>query len=431
FHPARGPRRVVHLVHGWPPWNYAGTEVYARRLALSQAARRDVAVYARFADAERELGEALEVMDGGVRVRLMVNNFTQRNPLSRNALHDRRLAADFRRFLAETRPDLIHVHHLAGHAATLMGVAAERGVPVLYQIQDWWAPCARANLFDAGRRLCSGPAPAKCAACLPLTALPPATLLNGLLHAARARLTRREMRRADAFVMGSEALRDSFLALGWLRSGDDAQVIPYGVERPAIPATSAPERTDVPSHPLRFGFIGSLLPHKGVHLAVAAFRGADPARATLTVWGDPHVSPAYRTELDTLASPAVRFAGRFEEERRRETFAGLDVLLVPSLGLESFGLVAREALAEGVPVLASRRGALAELFADGPPCGALFDPEDPGELAAWIERLTADPGIVAGWRDSQPPVKGMQEHAEEIEAVYERLLASSRRRAAA
>jgi len=418
--PARGPRRVVHLIHGWPPWNHAGTEVYARRLALRQAARREVAVYARIADPERELGEALELMDGGARVRLVVNNFTQRDPLSRNALHDRRLAADFRRFLAEAGPDLIHVHHLAGHAATLMSVAAERGVPILYQVQDWWAPCARANLFDAARRLCSGPGPAKCTACLPLTGLPPAPVLNRLLHAARARLTRREMRRADAFVMGSQAIRDSFLALGWLRPEDDVRVIPYGIERPAGPA---PRRTGIPDRPLRFGLIGSLLPHKGIHLAVAAFRGVDPARATLCVWGDPQISPAYTAELAALASPAVRFAGRFDEARRRETFAALDVLLVPSLGLESFGLVAREALAEGVPVLASRRGALAELFdGPGPPWGALFDPEDPGELSAWIEGLTASPEIVAGWRDALPAVKGMEEHAEEIEALYERLV---------
>ncbi|HEX3554151.1 MAG TPA: glycosyltransferase [Thermoanaerobaculia bacterium] len=424
--PARGPRRVVHLVHGWPPWNHAGTEVYARRLALRQAARREVAVYARIADPGRELGEALELMDGGARVRLVVNNFTQRDPLSRNALHDRRLAADFRRFLAATRPDLIHVHHLAGHAATLMGVAAERGVPILYQVQDWWAPCARGNLLDAQRRLCSGPSPGKCTACLPLTGLPPAAVLNRLLHAARARLTRWEIHRADAFVLGSRAIRDSYLALGWLRPEDDVQVIPYGVERPAMPATG---RTGVPDRPLRFGLIGSLLPHKGIHLAVAAFRGVDPARATLCVWGDPRISPAYTAELAALASPAVRFAGRFDEERRREIFAALDVLLVPSLGLESFGLVAREALAEGVPVVASRRGALAELFdiPAGPPCGALFDPEDPAELREWIERLTARPEIVAGWRDALPPVKGMDEHAEEIENLYERLLTQGMR----
>ncbi|HEY4594627.1 MAG TPA: glycosyltransferase, partial [Thermoanaerobaculia bacterium] len=48
--PSRGPRRVLHLVHGWPPWSSAGTEIYARRLALRQAAWREVAVYGRIAD---------------------------------------------------------------------------------------------------------------------------------------------------------------------------------------------------------------------------------------------------------------------------------------------------------------------------------------------------------------------------------------------
>jgi GT2 family glycosyltransferase/glycosyltransferase involved in cell wall biosynthesis len=418
----RGPRRILHLVHGWPPWNPAGTEVYARRLALRQTAWREVTVYARLADPGREIGEALEVCDGGARVRLAVNNFTQRDPLSRNALHDRRLAADFAALLAETRPELLHVHHLAGHAATLPGLAARRRIPILFQIQDWWAPCARANLLDAGRRLCSGPAAGKCTACLPLTRLPPAPLLNRALYAARGRLTRGALRHADAFVMGSHAIQASFRELGWLRPGDRAFVIPYGIERAAAAPGERARRP--PGSPLRFGVIGSILPHKGIHLAVAAFRGVDPARATLQVWGDLAVSPSYTAEIAALASPAVRFAGRFDEAARGEVFAGLDVLVVPSLGLESFGLVAREALAEGVPVLAARRGALAELFdpAAGPPCGALFDPEDPGELSGWIERLMAAPEIVAAWAADPPAVKGMDEHAEEIERVYADIL---------
>jgi GT2 family glycosyltransferase len=420
---AGGPRRVLHLVHGWPPWNPAGTEVYARRLALRQAAWRDVTVYARMADPGRGLGEALEVEDGGVRVRLAVNNFTQRDPLSRNALHDHRLAADFRRLLEEERPDLLHVHHLAGHAATLPGVAARRGIPILYQVQDWWSPCARANLLDDDWRLCSGPAPAKCSACLPLTGLPPAPLLNRALYAARGRLTRRALRQADALVMGSQAIHRSYLDLGWLRPGDRVFVIPYGIERPS---GERPERRP-PGTPLRFGIIGSILPHKGIHMAFRAFQGVDPAAATLEVWGDPEASILYKAALTVLSSPAVRLAGRFDEERRREIFAGIDVLIVPSLGLESFGLAAREALAEGVPVLAARRGALAELF-DGQsePCGALFNPEDPEELRGWVTRLAARPEVVAAWAASAPPVKEMDEHAEEIEGVYEQILATRR-----
>lgn len=414
----REPGRVVHLVHGWPPWNSAGTEVYAQRLVRRQTAWRDVAVYARVADRGRDLGEATELWDAGARVRLVVNNFTQRDPLSRNAFHDRRLAADFRRFLAETNPRLVHVHHLAGHAATLVREAVRRGVPVLYQVQDWWAPCARTNLLDAWRQLCSGPSAAKCSVCLPLTGLPGAPVLNRLLYAGRFRLMKRELRRADAYVMGSWAIHESYLRLGYLRPGDRVFVIPYGIERPMASESQGAEG------PLRFGLIGSILPHKGIHVAVAAFRGADPSRATLRIWGDPSISPSYTAELKATASPAVCFEGRFDEERRAEIFAGIDILLLPSLGLESFGLVAREALAAGVPVLASRRGALEELFdpAAGPPCGALFDPEDPDELRQWVERLVERPEIVAGWRAARPAVKGMDEHAEEIEAVYDRIV---------
>lgn len=391
--PARAPERVLHLVHGWPPWNSAGTEIYAAGLVRRQARHREVAVYARIADPRRAKGDAVELLDHGARVRLVVNNFTQRDPLSRNALRDRAVELDFARLLDEARPQVLHVHHLAGHAASLAGVARRRRIPILFQIQDWWQPCARVNLLDARGRLCSGPGLAKCAACRPLTGLP---LLNRTLYRYRFALMKDVLRSADALVMGSRFLHQSYVGLGYLRPEDPAFIIPYGVElAPRLPRSRRKEQ------PLRFGVIGSALPHKGIHVARAAFEGIDPERATLTVWGSPP----------------------FEEERKPGIFAQMDVLLVPSLGLESFGLVAREAMHHGVPVLASRRGALPEMFdgADGR-YGALFDPEDPAELRAWIERLAAEPEIVDRWAAALPAVKGMDEHAEEIEAVYERVL---------
>ncbi|HXO20364.1 MAG TPA: glycosyltransferase [Thermoanaerobaculia bacterium] len=425
----RPPERVLHIVHGWPPYNQAGTEIYAAGLARSQAARREVAVYARIADPERQLGDAVELLDGGVRVRLAVNNFTQRDPLSRNAIADRGLDADLRRLLAGFDPLLVHVHHLAGHAASLLEVVARRRprIPIVYQVQDWWAACARSNLLDRQRRLCPGPAPGRCARCLALTALPPAPLLNRALYALRARRMRRALSRADAFVMGSRFIADSYRRLGLLHPGDRVRVLPYGVataDRGAPPAPAGP-----PALPLRFGFLGSLLPHKGLHVAVAAFRDIDPREATLTAWGDPAISPAYAAELEAGGGlpPAVRLAGTFREEEKDAVFAGLDVLLVPSIGLESFGLAAREAMARGVPVVASRLGALTEALEvlEGRECGALFAPGDARELRAWIDRLVADPGIVSAWRRNLPPVKGLEAHAEEIEAVYEEVLAAA------
>ncbi len=419
--PGRGPKKVVHLVHGWPPWSLAGTELYAAWLARRQASHREVAVYARIADPARELGDAVELIDAGARVRLMANNFVQRDPRSRNALSDRALERDFGRFLDEERPDLLHIHHLAGHAATLPREAQRRGIPVLYQVQDWWTVCARANLLDARRHACSGPGLGKCSRCLPLTTLPGAALWNPLLYAERGRLLYAALRKADARVAGSRFLAESLRAL--LQAPTlPIEVIPYGVALSDAPHAAVRADRDPARLPLRFGFLGSILPHKGLHVAAQAFAGIDPARARLVIYGDRQIDPAYAAEVGRIGGPILEWHGRFAEEEKAAIIGQLDALVVPSLGLESFGLAAREAMAVGTPVLAARRGALAELPLDALDCGAFFDPEIPADLRTAIERLIATPPILDGWRARLPRIIGMDEHAEAIEDLYQALL---------
>jgi glycosyltransferase involved in cell wall biosynthesis len=245
-----------------------------------------------------------------------------------------------------------------------------------------------------------------------------------MLYIYRARAIKRALRRVDAFVMGSRFIRQSYLDLGYLWPDAPIHIIPYGVEMPASSAGPTPlaRPPRVAGAPLRFGMIGSILPHKGVHLAVAAFAGIDPAHATLTVWGDPAIDAAYTGELAAMRGPGTELRGRFADEEKPAVFATMDVLLLPSLGLESFGLVAREAMLHGVPVLASDRGALSDLLADGEG-GALFDPDDPAALRGWVERLIADPATLDRWSERLPLIKSADAHAEEIEEVYDRIVA--------
>ena len=126
-----------------------------------------------------------------------------------------------------------------------------------------------------------------------------------------------------------------------------------------------------------------------------------------------------------MASPAVRFSGSIPEAEKTRHLSGFDVLVVPSLGLESFGLAAREGMALGVPVLASRRGALTEAFDDGV-CGAYFEPGDAAGLRVWVDRLSERPEMVAEWARRLPAMKTMDAHAEEIEAVYQQVMATRR-----
>jgi glycosyltransferase involved in cell wall biosynthesis len=409
-------RRVLHIVHGWPPFNHAGTEIYARWLATSQVARHDVSVYSRIGDPHRCTRETSAYLDRGIDARLVVNNFDQRNPLARNAMVNLGLERDLTGFLERTRPELIHFHHLSGLSASLLRAAARDGRPIIYQVQDWWALCPRANLVRGDHSLCSGPGLNACSRCLPLTGLPPAPLLNRLLYLVRRRLLIRMLGLASTYVMGSQAIKRWYQEAGMLAPGAPVHVLPYGVP----PATEL--RRQPSQLPLRFGYIGSIMPHKGVHVAVKAFHGLSQDQAELRIWGNPTILPEYSRQLDSLATPGtVKLMGTFAEADKGSVLSQLDILLVPSIGLESFGIVAREAMAAGVPVLASRHGALAELEIDGR-CGALIAPGDSDALRSWIDRLIADPEIIDRWRSALPHVKTTEEHALEIEQIYQELL---------
>src|SRR6185503_11585147 len=126
------------------------------------------------------------------------------------------------------------------------------------------------------------------------------------LHALRRRRMRQALAAADVLVAGSRFLADSYALLDGVPPGQRIRVIPYGVETDGLPAIAAAREAVAVGFrlPLRCGFIGSLMPHKGAHVAVAAFAGVDPSKARLEVWGDPAADPGYARRLETLAGPA-------------------------------------------------------------------------------------------------------------------------------
>jgi len=391
--------RIVHLVHGWPPFQQAGTELYASWLVRQQRHANHVAVYTRGADPARDEREAVELCDGGVRVRVVTNNFTARDAFRRNALRDRLLERDFERFLAEERPDLLHIHHLAGHTFSLANVAQRLGIPIVLSVQDWWFLCARVNLLHRDGNRCSGPALDKCARCATLTKIAPAPITNRLLHGLRLSAARQAFAAADAYVAGSDAIREDYVRAGMVPPSTPFHVIPYGID--FDPPTRPPREA---ARPIRFGYVGSIGPHKGVHVAVEAMRGFDPGEATLRIWGDDSALPEYADSLRQRAGPAVVFEGSFREEQKESVYASMDVLLVPSIGRESFGLAAREAMASGVPVIASAGSALSEMFTPGT-CGDFFPVGDAAALHALLRSLADDPGIVERWAARLPRPK--------------------------
>lgn len=175
-------------------------------------------------------------------------------------------------------------------------------------------------------------------------------------------LARPILRRAAVVVAGSEALAADARALG----AHDVRVVPTGVP---IPPEVVP--SEEPPHIL---FVGRLSEEKGVLELADAARGLP-----LVVAGSGHLVSRVPGVVGPV--PPRELGGYYDRAA---------VVAVPSRR-EGYGLVAREAMAHGRPVVASAVGGLLEAIEDGV-TGVLVPPRDVAALRQALEELLADAG---------------------------------------
>jgi D-inositol-3-phosphate glycosyltransferase len=147
-------------------------------------------------------------------------------------------------------------------------------------------------------------------------------------------------------------------------------------------------------------FVGRIQPLKGLDVAVRALDALDDRRAVLVVVGGAsgvtgaaEVERVQKLLAELGRSQQVRFVDPQPHHLLSTYYRAADVVLVPSRS-ESFGLVALEAAACGVPVVAAAVGGLRTLV-DHERTGFLVEGRDPTMFAEHVERLVADPTLRA------------------------------------
>jgi glycosyltransferase involved in cell wall biosynthesis len=417
---------ILQVVHQFPPERLGGTEIYTLSLSRALAGRgHQVTVVHGLHDAVNcpPLAETARV-DG---LRVFRFQPVAANPLRLfiRSFDNPPVEAAFTDLLRQLRPDVVHFQHLKGLSARLVGISRRAGLPAVWTLHDYWAFCGNAQLIRPRNHTCGGPRLwLNCADCAAARVGAPAAILAApgvaLLFAYRDRLLRQALAQASLLIAPSAFVRARFLQQGF--PPGRLLHVDHGIDLPPAPVVHRPD----PDGRLRCVFLGGLARQKGVHVLVQAFNGLDPNRASLTIYGDETVFPDYvRTLKTAVRHPGIRFGGQLPRERLWEVLADADVLAIPSLWFETSSLVAQEAFAAGVPVVASALGALTERVRDGVD-GLLVPPGDVEALRAALSRLIAAPDLLAGLRTGIRPVTTIDEHVAEIEAIYQRLAGATR-----
>jgi phosphatidylinositol alpha-mannosyltransferase len=170
-------------------------------------------------------------------------------------------------------------------------------------------------------------------------------------------------------------------------------VLPNGVDAARFACAEPLRELIDPERPLLL-FVGRLEPRKGLDVAVRAFlrlRASD-ASVRLCVVGDGPERDRCQQMIPPSLRPDVLFVGRVAADDLPRYHASADLLVAPSTGGESFGVVLLEAMAAGLPVLASDIPGYRTVLHDGRQ-GRLVRPRDAFALADAAGALLASPRL--------------------------------------
>ena len=185
----------------------------------------------------------------------------------------------------------------------------------------------------------------------------------------------------------------------------------------------AARRARADASDVTFGFVGSIVAHKGVHVLLDAFLGLRGA-ARLRVHGRTADFADYAEPLVARAGadPRIAFVGPFPFGDLGAALGAIDVLVVPSTWYENTPFVVLEAFAAGVPVVATDLGGLSEIVVDGI-CGDLFPRGDVDALRGKLQRLVDEPDRIARYRAALPVPRTLTDDADALRSLYAELLA--------
>lgn len=451
--------RILQLVHSVPFLNQAGTEIYTYNLSLELAKRHEVYIFSRICNIKQKEYEVTLQIINGIDVYLINNTFKYCNSFEKyyeNSAIDKQFAE----LLDEIKPDIVHIQHLVFFSIGIIKEIKNRKIPIVFTLHDYWLMCPRWHLLRPNLNPCQKVYTSNfdedCSSCL-------GEMLNINRGAKRGYLIFRQflpnavttalkkiyfkyMRYinsdghcidmlqervlkikelidlVDLFISPSNNARDKFIKFGI--SADKISCICNGVTKSSF----MPIRKDR-SNKLRFAFIGTILPAKGLHILIEAFNKINETDTQLRIYGRLYSYIGFEYYLRSLKkmikNKNIKLMGEFNNAKIAEIFQEIDVLVVPSIWDENSPLVIQESFLYKTPVIASRIGGIPELICNDI-SGLLFTPGDKEELQRKMEYVINNSQVIDKLKDKLSRVKSIEDNAREMEEIYRKLIARNK-----
>ncbi len=452
------PMKILQVIHTFPPHSLGGSEIYTYNLSRELAKSHEVVVFHAINDPNAEEYDIQVDSYHGFKVSTINNTFKQCTSFETH-YHNEIIAKKFGELLDEVTPDIVHVGHLIDLSVTLVDEAKKRSIPVVLTLHDFWLFCPLGQLLKADLTLCQGPQMSECAKCLDpqlsntkgkrrlyqgnqkdipnfkdrigirkilsvlyrqYARVKAAQNENTSVHIEnRALEIKRMCSLVDIFIAPSRFLLQKFVEFGIPKQ--KLIYCDYGFD--TLPFKGVAKRH---SKKIRFGYIGTLIPSKGLHVLLEAFHAIHDEDVELRIHGyysSFHLGfEDYPNTLHAMSSKHnVYWGGKYDNTDVATILSEVDVLVVPSIWYENSPLTIHEAFLAGVPVITSNIGGMAELVEDGVN-GLHFQMGNAADLTRQLQRVIDNPAFLSKLKPNGSSVTPIESHALKIETIYRGLL---------
>ena len=399
--------KILVVIHGFPPYYMAGSEVYAFNKCIELSKRHEIIVFTRIEDEFQKSYFLSESIENGIRI-IRVNK-PGRDYTFRSKYQDFKIAQIFRGYIEKLQPDLVHINHLSHLTTLIIDIVDEYHIPLVFTLHDYWMMCIRGQLIKDDYSLCTGPNIEKCMTCN----LKYFTLEEQAKHEVQRwlKMLSNVNQKVNLFIAPSRFLRNMYIIYGIPEN--KIRYMDYGFNKGLVNGVQK-----FLSKKVRFGFLGRIIPVKGISLLIDAFNELDHSKAELNIYGKLPSSSMYlkKRRINT----AIHFKGGYNYINISKALSNIDVLVVPSLWYENSPLVIHEAFIAKIPVITSNLGGMAELVTHEKN-GLLFKPRDVEDLKDKINMFIQNPELVEKY-SQETYVRSIQEDVEEIKKLYLNLL---------
>ncbi|MFH1478509.1 MAG: glycosyltransferase family 4 protein [Candidatus Omnitrophota bacterium] len=415
--------KMLNIIHCFPPESMSGSEIYAYNLSKELSKSHDISIFYRINDRSRKNYELVKGNYDGLSV-YKVNNILNRYTTLENIYKNKNIEDIFIKVLDEVKPDIVHIHHLLFLSLGIIDIIKERNIPIVFTLHDYWLMCPRGQLLKPNSRLCSDPVNSNCLYCL-ISGMSPSNISRKIFTFSIPRKISKRYNvelsevfdKVDLFIAPSKFLRNRFIELG----------MPQGKIRYSDYGMNADLFKDIKktlSDKVRFGFIGTLIPTKGVHVAIKAFNKIEESNVMLKIYGKPPVNNgifSYYKKIKRIVrgNKNIYFMGSFDNKDIAKVFKDIDVLIFPSMWEENSPLILHEAILSNTPILASKVGGVSELIKDS---FFLFERGNVEELYNKIKFFIDNSDKLNEHNPAVTTVKDIKEDAVEIEKIYSLLV---------